>query len=363
VPTRPKWPAIVLAASLAAAATGFWRMYTLAAADGAAFPEYSSLRSDKQGALAFYLSLSELPGMHVRRNFEPVQSWKPTGATLLFLGELSGTWMEAPLEEFDAAERLAKAGNRVVIVLRYSRRPIIAKPAKDPDRPKLVKPADRWGISIREITVSKQRNAPPLLVLDAQDSNWSPGAYSKILEKEELVAAERRFESGSVAIIASGTAFLNVSLRDKRDTSLLAWAAQSSQGRIVFDEAHLGTTTSGSVAGLIRRFRLEWTLAVFILAGLLFVWRQSSPLLPPRPPEPPKPSPAGAQTGLAGLLRRNTSEAALPALLSGLFDQGIRFQPAITGPRAAAVRQLLSGPKPDWAILWSRLHRTLRGNS
>jgi hypothetical protein len=51
--------------------------------------------------------------------------------------------------------------------------------------------------------------------------------------------------------------------------------------RVVFDESHLGEVESGSIAGLARNYHLEGlALALLTLAGL-YVWKNSSSLLPP----------------------------------------------------------------------------------
>ena len=334
-PTFEKW---LVAAFAAMALIGFWRVFSTAAESGDAFPELSSMRADKKGSLAYYLSLADLPGLDVRRNFEPIQTWKPSGTTILILGESSAAWHEPPQTEFDEAERLAKLGNRVVIGLRYEER-----------APRFVEHTmriqDRWGVSIRE---NKR-----VVWFDIKDPKWT-AAIGK-------TAVERGFGTGSIALIANCEEFMNASLRDHRDTPLLAWAARSSSGRVVFDEAHLGTVASGSLMGLIRRFRLEWALLVFILAGALYAWRGSSALLPPQPAEPPPPGHLGARAGLAGLLRRNVAPSNLAAFLGQLFEQGLRYQPGIGPTRAQSVRTALPATAPaDWPALWGRIHNIIR---
>jgi hypothetical protein len=91
-----------------------------------------------------------------------------------------------------------------------------------------------------------------------------------------------------------------------RHPDLLAWIV-GSQKIIYFDEAHFGITESVNMAGLIRRYRLHWTVACFVLLAILFVWKNSSSLAP-LPVEERQPAfVVGKESGegFVNLLRRN----------------------------------------------------------
>ena len=53
-------------------------------------------------------------------------------------------------------------------------------------------------------------------------------------------------------------------------------------GRLLFDETHLGTEEKEGVMFLAEKFRLEGYLYGMLGVVLLFLWRNSVPLVPPR---------------------------------------------------------------------------------
>ncbi len=56
-------------------------------ADGSAYPEYSTLRSDPVGAKLLYDTLAFVPGTTVARNYLPLEYLGGTGATVLLLNQ------------------------------------------------------------------------------------------------------------------------------------------------------------------------------------------------------------------------------------------------------------------------------------
>ena len=76
-------------------------------------------------------------------------------------------------------------------------------------------------------------------------------------------------------------ALSNEGLRDDRDTELVAGLAGSAR-HIIFDENHFGVIEAGSVAKLMRKYRLQGAIAILAVVAALFLWRSASSLLPPR---------------------------------------------------------------------------------
>src|SRR6266496_1054309 len=62
-------PLIILLVCAAAFAFGLFQLFKLRFELGDVYPEYSSLRSDPLGSMAFCESLEQLPGLTVRRDF------------------------------------------------------------------------------------------------------------------------------------------------------------------------------------------------------------------------------------------------------------------------------------------------------
>jgi hypothetical protein len=85
-------------------------------------------------------------------------------------------------------------------------------------------------------------------------------------------------------------------------------------GSLLFDETHLGTQEQEGVMFLAEKFRLEGYLYGMLAVVLLFLWRNSVPLVPPRFAGGPTHlggaiSGKDSRSGLVNLLRRNIATA------------------------------------------------------
>ena len=108
------WRVWLLVLLLAAGFTwGMLRLFGVQYATGDVYPEYSSLRSDPLGARLLYESLTRLPGLHVTRNFLPLEYFSGKPSTVLLLGVKPPLLKEA--EFVRPIERVAGRGHRVVI--------------------------------------------------------------------------------------------------------------------------------------------------------------------------------------------------------------------------------------------------------
>src|SRR4051812_43939030 len=66
---------------------GLARLFTLRYASGEVYPPYSTMRADPLGAKGVFEALSALPGVEVRRNFQPLKRLRPgKPVTLVYLG-------------------------------------------------------------------------------------------------------------------------------------------------------------------------------------------------------------------------------------------------------------------------------------
>jgi hypothetical protein len=95
-------------------------------------------------------------------------------------------------------------------------------------------------------------------------------------------AVERDFGKGSVVLVADSYFLSNEGLREARDTDLIARLVGPAR-HVVFDENHFGVAETGSVAKLMRKYRLEGAVLVLVVVAGLFLWRSASSFLPPRP--------------------------------------------------------------------------------
>ena len=101
---------------------------------------------------------------------------------------------------------------------------------------------------------------------------------------ELAILIERKYGKGSLVLAADGYPMSNQALLLDRDAALLSWLAGPNQ-RLIFDEAHLGVTETGSVVALGRRYHLHAFLAALLLLAMLFIWKNSTPLVPVPPVE------------------------------------------------------------------------------
>ena len=288
---------------------GLWRLYELRFTAGDIYPAYSSLRADPLGAKALYESLRQIPGISTTRNYLAPPNISKGKFTVLFLGEDPFLFEATPEDQLKEYEALASSGARVVIAMRpVNRLPEAAKPEtkKAHELPAIEK---RWKIQFGYITHSAKQAE--------EDSGLRPKMTALYFRTEGKVfyKVERPFGAGAIVLLANCYPLSNEALAGDRDTKLLAWTLGASH-QVVFDEHHLGLAESAGVVTLARKFHLEGLAAALLLLLVLFIWKNSTSLLPPRP------EPTGAEdsvaaeainSGLANLLRRNIASKALMA--------------------------------------------------
>ncbi|MBI5802200.1 MAG: DUF4350 domain-containing protein [Verrucomicrobia bacterium] len=94
------------------------------------------------------------------------------------------------------------------------------------------------------------------------------------------VVIERSFGLGTLILCADSYPFSNEALRRNRQLDLITWAIGANH-RVVFDETHLGVNNDPGVAALARRYRLHGFFGALLVLALLFVWKSTSPFIPP----------------------------------------------------------------------------------
>jgi hypothetical protein len=117
---------------------------------------------------------------------------------------------------------------------------------------------------------------------------WHSALYFKGLSREWKtlyscnnlpVIVERKFERGSIVLCSDSYFLSNEGLGNHPPAKLLA-TMFASPPIIIFDEEHLGVSEASNIASLARRMRLDGlALGLVIIAGL-FIWKQSTSLLP-----------------------------------------------------------------------------------
>src|SRR5471032_2401633 len=84
---------------------------------GDVYPEYSSLRTDAQGAKLLLDSLVRIPGLSVERSFLPLEFLQEDRATVLLLGLNPESFAKDPDPYLQSIQKLAARGNRIVAAL------------------------------------------------------------------------------------------------------------------------------------------------------------------------------------------------------------------------------------------------------
>jgi hypothetical protein len=155
---------------------------------------------------------------------------------------------------------------------------------------------------------------------------WKSATYFVRLEpewqvlyraKSQPVLIRRSWGRGEIIVASDSYPVSNEALRNSRSPALLSLIAGPA-GPLLFDETHLGTQKQEGVMFLMNKFRLEGYLYGVLAVMLLFLWRNSLPLVPP--PVRHAGLLGGAisgkdsRSGLVNLLRRNIGVAEiLPA--------------------------------------------------
>src|SRR6266566_4703053 len=116
--TRMKkhFPTFILALVAVIFAAGLLQLFRLRFAEGDVYPEYSSLRADPLGTMAFCESLEKIPGLTVRRDFSATDQL-PEGkdTTYLHLAASTFEWRSMPEELLKEIEGFLTRGGRLAI--------------------------------------------------------------------------------------------------------------------------------------------------------------------------------------------------------------------------------------------------------
>jgi hypothetical protein len=288
---------------------GLWKLYELRFASGDIYPQYSSLRSDALGTKALYESLEQIPGLAAARNYREFASLPKGKDTVLVLGENPFAFEATQEDGIKEYEALAASGARIVIAMRPVNRQK-EKPREDAiDKKPHETPAveSRWSVQFGYITRPANQNEE-----EAGDNPRQTALYFRY-EGKVVHRVERRFGSGSIALMASCYPMSNEALAGDRDTNTIAWALGGNR-KIIFDEHHLGLAESGGVVILARKYHLEGLGVVLLVLLGLFIWRNSASFLPARAEiadVEDSIAAMDASSGLANLLRRNIPAASL----------------------------------------------------
>ncbi len=272
---------------------GFEQVVVSPVDTGAAYPEYSSLRSDPMGAMALYESLAKVT--QVERLYKSRMRSDPGPGTAIFvLGVDPVAWAKIDSETLQDYAELISKGARLVIAFLPVSKPWAAD--KEVHAPEL-----EWHIHFRY----KDRHAEPGEIPRETALEFKAGPEWTALGDGVV---ERKLGAGTVVLAADSYPLSNEGLREERESGFIVKLAGPAR-QIVFDENHFGVVETGSVTKLMRKYHLEGALAVLGLVAALFLWRNASSLLPSRAPRAEN-AVTGRDSleGMTALLRRGIPE-------------------------------------------------------
>lgn len=344
-------PLILLLGCAAAFTFGLARLFQLRFEAGDVYPAYSTLRSDPLGVMAFYESLGRVPGISTRRDFSTQNRLPEQPHTVyLQLAASSYEWDWVPVDLSRELEAFLGRGNRLVITFFPQTSPhefrdddddktnsvksahsrareekmTPGKPAKrkagDEDRG--VDLAERWGFGLDFVKpvqagdvyepakIENKTDLPLPRTLD-----WHSGTVFTNLDSAwrviyargaSAVLIERPFGKGSVVMATDSYFVSNEAMARDRHADLLAWLVGANK-TVVFDEAHFGIVETSGIAMLMRKYRLHGLAAGLVLLAGLFIWKNSSSLVPPHAEQDRQGYIAGKDSaaGFVNLLRRS----------------------------------------------------------
>jgi hypothetical protein len=96
---------------------------------------------------------------------------------------------------------------------------------------------------------------------------------------DEPVLIQRKLGQGNIVLATSSFFLSNEAMLRDRQVALLAWLT-GNPSRLTFDEFHHGLRSQESIAGMIRSHNLHGVIIILLLLAFLFVWKNSSSLLP-----------------------------------------------------------------------------------
>lgn len=303
---------------------------------GTVYPPYSTLRLDPLGSKALYESMEALPELKLERSYQPVRRLGPASA-IFYLGVDSSEWRRISVKALSPYEALAAGGGRVVIAFLPERATSIPSASRAL--------WNRWGMQFRTVSAARKHKDPGGVPKQSSirfviDSSWHVLAQADGFP----TMVERPWGVGSLVLVAQSYFLSNEGLRELHDAEVIA-ALLGPSRHIVFDETHLGVEHQESVAGLIRKYRLDGSVAVLVLLAILFFWKNSTSLIPPEAmTEQQSLSGHGSHQALTALIRRSVRP---DELIGTCYREWSRTGPSPQkGRRVRAAMEAAAGMSP-----------------
>jgi hypothetical protein len=310
---------------LASFVFGMIQLMRLRFSAGDVYPYYSSFRADPLGTKALFESLELCCDFQVQRNHEPFTRVKDRfDSTVLVLGLSHQVLPAIPKTTAEEINYFVNNGGRLIITLHHQMGLAAAlQQMEDSSNAEITDLSEFWGfrVFVEEQTRGGAylERSYPRQELPRNISAHTPiyfqtihPAWKVVYHRDQHpVLIERRLGRGSLAVSAESYFLSNEALAKERYPVLLSWLVGDPEV-VIFDEYHHGIASEAGVMYLARKYDLEWLFGIFFLLGLLFIWKNATPLVPSEA-EMLHAHQSGKESvaGLTNLLRRNIPDSRL----------------------------------------------------
>jgi hypothetical protein len=298
-------------------AIGLLQIFRIRLSGGDLYPAWSSLRSEPDGTRVLFESLTGTGRFDMVRKYRPLRESPEHGATVLYLGYTPAALERASDADLEELETAARAGNRIVMTIDPGQ--WFLPPKQEPEGAL----RKRWSVSIGRLP---QKRDVVALAFDSAEG------WTRLKEAGgQAVVIEHSFGSGTIVLAASSDALANESLAGKRDSELIMTLI-GANARVVFDESHLGVRDTGSVLGLVHKYRMDGVLWGLLAIALVFVWNHAAGFPPPEQTERHALAGYDSRSGLGQLLRRQIAlSRVIESCISEWKKSNARLKLAIPG--------------------------------
>lgn len=175
---------------------------------------------------------------------------------------------------------------------------------------------------------------------------FDPEQWDVIYSRDgEPVMLERALGKGTVLVSTDAFMFSNESMRDERQTEILA-EVLAGKTRVVIEETHLNTESKRGVMALAREYGLRKVIFVLLALGGLFIWRGANSLVPPMEEEYQRRRGDStivrdATAGLVHMLRRKIPRKGLLPMCYELWEKSTPTQRADLAKKARRMEEEL----------------------
>jgi hypothetical protein len=347
---------------------------------GDAYPKYSTLRADPLGSKIVHDALSEIKSLRVERNYkQPSIGLMGLQAAIFHLGVSGPAWESRSLNELKQYESMASSGSRLIFGFAPALPALDAnfeifdrqgKQAKQEPKKPFVRPIiARWGVQFHLRKAGAAERARMSSQPRESALYFEPDASWQVIGRNregKPAHIEKPIGNGAIVLVADTFAISNEGLKENPKNAALLSPLIGSSTHVIFDENHLGIAETGSIGSMIRRYKLQGSVAILLVLGLLFIWRNGTSLLPAARTRQEGGDMVpftgrDSQEGLATLLRRSIPASDVGAVCIQEWRRAIPLLPPVSDSRLAQVEAHLqsAGGKQNPAALYRKVQRIL----